>query len=128
MKLKPAYIRSAWPFVREGLDEVKALRGGTWRNEDVYAAVVNRDAHLWTCDDGFVIFKPIVDDYSGEKILLVWLAWGKSKSDLIAEYQDQIVEIAKDQQFDKLQFYRNAKAPSEHNGWTKTYTIYEMEL
>jgi len=128
MRLKPAYIRSCWPWIREGLEEVKKLRGGTWRLEDAYAECVNGNAHLWICDDGFVIFKPIVDDYSGEKILLVWLAWGKKKGDLIDEYQDQIVEIARDQQFDVLRFYRHAKGPVEHNGWKKTYTIYDMEL
>lgn len=128
MRLKPGYIRSHWAWIKEGLEEVKKLRGGTWRLEDVYAACVNQEASLWTSDDGFVIFKPIVDDYSGERILLVWMAWGKSKGDLIAQYQDQIVDIAKEQAFDILRFYRHAKGPAEYQGWTKTYTIYDMEL
>ena len=128
MRLRPAYIRSHWGWVQEGLREVKALRGGTWRPEDIYAECVNKDAFLWISDDTFVILKPTVDDYSGERILMVWMAWGKSKEDLMVKYQEQIVEIAKDQGFEKLQFYRHAKCFVEHKGWTKTYTIYEMEL
>lgn len=126
--LKPAFIRTCWPFVREGLEKVKALRGGTWRIEDVYADCIHKAAYLWIADDGFVIFKPITDDYSGENILLVWVAWGKANVDLVDKYQDQIVEIAKEQRFDIIRFYRNAKVPVEYKGWKKTYTIYDMEI
>lgn len=126
--LRPAFIRAEWAFVKEGLDEVKRLRGGTWRPEDVYADCIHKAAYLWVCDDGFVIFKPIVDEYSGENILLVWLAWGKSNVDLIDRYQNQIIEIAKSQDFTTIRFYRNAKGNVEHKGWRKTFTIYDMEI
>jgi hypothetical protein len=126
--LKPVSIRTCWPFVQEGLEEVKRLRGGTWRNEDVYADCVHGKAYLWLSDDGFVIFKAETDEYSGLKILIVWFAWGKANVDLIDKYQDQIVGIGKEQEFDIIRFYRNAKGPVEFKGWKKTYTIYDMEL
>jgi|APCry1669192062_1035393.scaffolds.fasta_scaffold00042_6 hypothetical protein len=128
MSLKPAYIRSCWPFVLDGLKEVKKLRGGTWRFEDVYADCVHKVAHLWLADEGFVIFRPEVDDYSGQKILLVWMAWGQSDDDLIDKYLPQIVDIAKSQEFDILRFYRHAKGPSDYKGFRKTHTVYDMDL
>lgn len=126
--LRPANIRAHWPFVREGIEKTKALRGGTYRPEDVYAACVNREAFLYLADEGFVILKPIMDDYSLERILLVWLVWGAGDADLIAKYQAHIVAIAKAEAFDRIQFYRHAKGSVESGGWTKRYTIYEMDL
>lgn len=128
MLLKPANIRACWPFVREGIEKTKALRGGSYRPEDVYAACVNREAFLYLCDEGFVILKPIMDEYSLERILLVWLVWGEGDADLIEKYQGEIVDIARGEAFDKLQFYRHAKGPVEYRDWVKTYSIYEMEV
>lgn len=132
MTLKPvsiAQFRREWSFYRECLEKIKAIRGGSWRPEDVYAAVVNREAYPWTFPEGFMILKPIQDDYDGTPILLIWIAWGESTEHLLEKYREQTLEIARADGFERIQFYRAPKGVVE--GWRgirKAYTIYELDV
>lgn len=125
--LKQTPIRQVWNWLRPKLEYVKDIRGGTWRPEDVYAACVNNEAFLYTAPEGFVALKPMVDDYSGERFLLVWIAQGDG-GDCIDRYQEQLIEIARDAGYNRLQFWRRPHGECESKGWKKAYTIYELEI
>lgn len=120
-------IRQVWDTVRPQLEYVKEIRGGTWRPEDVYAACVYGVADLYVDDKGFVILRPMVDDYSRERFLLVWMAYGEGY-DFMDRNQAQVVALARANGFTKLQFWRKARGNYESKGFHKEFTIYEMEL
>lgn len=73
-----ADIRQHWGWVREGLVEIQD--GGIPTDElpeDVYAACVNGQAHLWAHPDYFAITKFVVEH--GERCLLIWKSWAREK-------------------------------------------------
>jgi hypothetical protein len=73
-----ADIRQHWSWVREGLVEIQD--GGIPTDElpeDVYAACVNGQAHLWAHPDYFAITKFVVEH--GERCLLIWKSWAREK-------------------------------------------------
>ena len=75
-----ADVRHEWEFVKSGIQQIlNASPVLTYRAEDVYAACVHNEAHLWTSRDGFVVTTTELDTYTGEKTFLFWIAWASRK-------------------------------------------------
>lgn len=127
--LKPANIRdrAVWQRIRPHLEYVRDIRGGDWHPEDIWAACSRGDAFLFMADEGFVVLKPMRDDFSGVRFLLVWLAYGEG-GDCIDRYQDDLIEIARQAGYSRLQFWRRPRGEVQAKGWQKQYTIYELEI
>jgi hypothetical protein len=125
--LTPTPIREVWDEIRPKMAQVKDIRGGNWRPEDIYAACVHGDAFLYTAPEGFVVLRPMNDEFAGTRFLLVWLAYGEG-GDCIAKYQGELLELARSAGFSRLQFWRRPLLASASGGWAKAFTIYEMEV
>jgi hypothetical protein len=73
-------IRKDWdsvgPAVNRLIQDYPQL---SFRSEDVYAAVVSGEAIYWKAPEGFVISTVEIDEFSGEKTLLIWLAWSHKR-------------------------------------------------
>ena len=73
-----ANIREEWAWVKQGIEEILAEQPQlTFIPEDVYAACLNQEAHLWVAPEGFVITTGERDEFTGARTFLVWLAWAK---------------------------------------------------
>jgi hypothetical protein len=73
---QPANIRECWGEVKEGLESIlKEIPQLSFLPEDVYSECVNGRAHLFTSPIGFVILTTEIDQFTGEKTLLIWLAY-----------------------------------------------------
>ena len=127
--LEAANIRdeAIWAKVRYALSYVKDIRGGDWMPEDVFAACSRGEAFLFMAEEGFVILKPMRNDFTGAPFLLVWMAYGEG-GDCIDKYQDDLIEIARQAGYLRLQFWRRPRGEVSAKGWQKQYTIYELEI
>lgn len=127
--LKPADIRREWPWVRPGLERAIEKSAETLWPEDVYAAVVNGQAQLFTAPDGFVVWKMNVCPYTGNRTLWVWFVWGEG-GDMIARYQGQLAELAKHAEADRLAF-QSARRGYERvldDSWSVARVEYERVI
>tara|TARA_R100000963_G_C4614341_1_gene83737 strand:+ start:149 stop:568 length:420 start_codon:yes stop_codon:yes gene_type:complete len=92
-------IRKEWEWVQPGIEEIMAEQPQlTFRPEDVYAACVNEQATLFTqkgiTGNNFAVTYIEVNKYSGDKILLIWLARldqrGNKAGVKLMEFFDQV--------------------------------------
>ena len=80
-----ADVRHEWEFVKPGIEQILAASSPlTYRVEDVYAACVHNEAHLWTSRDGFVVTTTELDTYTGEKTFLFWIAWASQRGSALS--------------------------------------------
>lgn len=126
-------IRAEWDWVRPGIQNILGDDGFlTFRAEDVYAACVSGDAHLWTTDDGFVITTGETDPFSGERALLVWLAAAKEQGQgLVNVHEEFFMQAAKDAGYSKLTV--KSRVPKMRNyltemGWDVETVIYSRQI
>jgi len=75
-------IKDCWDEVKNGIDNIiKENSILTFRAEDVYSECVNSRAFLFTSDKGFLVLTEERDDFTGDKTLLIWLAYTYEKGD-----------------------------------------------
>lgn len=134
-KLVPVSIEQfdrEWPFYAECLSKIKDKRGGTWQPRHVFAAVRNREAFVYAAPEGFVIFRAEQDAYSYERILLVWIAYGESRTSLIRKYWDQAMELGRENGFDRIEFYRSPRVDVAHSigseRMRRAHSVYSIDL
>jgi hypothetical protein len=103
----------------------------TWRPEDVYAEVVNGNAWLYTAPEGFIIFQPQREPYSGDRVLLVWIVWGEGAR-LLEKYNDDVEALARFHGFDMITFWSPRpgleRVPQRLPGWEKQTVIFQRRL
>ena len=128
-----ANIRVEWDWVKPGIEKILAEQPQlTYRPEDVYAECVNGTATLFTQGRNFVITQMEVDQYSSNKIFLLWLAWTEERglnhaASLIAFFEQiardcgcTIIEIKSP--VDKLEGY------IIENGWDLYTRVFRRKL
>ena len=127
--LRPADIRREWDWVRPGLERALAKSAEKLRPEDVYAEVVTGQAQMFAAPDGFVIWKVHVCPYTGHRTLWVWFVWGEG-GDMIARYQDQLVELARHAEADRLAFQsaRRGYERALDENWSVARVEYERVI
>ena len=132
---KPAFasIRLEWDWVKRGIEEILAEQTQlTFRPEDVYAACLNGEAHLWVAPEGFVITTAEVDEFTGAKTFLLWLAWAKNRGQSCAiKYLPFFAELARENGFKNIETRTPIAALEDYflaEGWKKDTVIYTREL
>lgn len=119
-----------WPWVRDGFERAKRKTGDPCMAEDVYAALMERRAHLYVSysEDGepdfFGVFVP--ENEWGIKTLSIWVAANLGGPELLAPAMEWTRGFAKHHGFQKITF------TSPRKGWAKHFKvaqiIYEVSL
>lgn len=128
-----AHIREEWDWVKRGIEEILAEQPQlTFRAEDVYAACLNEEAHLWVAPEGFVISTAERDEFTGARTFFLWLAWTKDRGQSCAiKYIPFFVNIAKENGFNNIETRTPVTALESYflaDGWRKETVIYSREL
>lgn len=128
-----AQVREEWVWVKRGIEEILAEQPQlTFRPEDVYAACLNGEAHLWVAPEGFVITTAEVDEFTGEKTFLLWLAWAKNRGQSCAiKYLPFFAELARENGFQNIETRTPITALEDYflaEGWKKDTVVYTREL
>jgi hypothetical protein len=122
-------IRWVWESIKPAIVELKDKWQFDWRPEDVYAQCLIGKAFCYTCDDGFVIVKPMENQYTLAKELFVWVCYSEAK-DGITEYYTDICAIAKEVYATTLIFEsprEGFKRVAKANHW-QTMTTYKLRV
>jgi hypothetical protein len=132
---KPVYgdVRLEWDWVKQGVEEILAEQPQlTFRPEDVYAACLNEEAHLWTAPEGFVISSIETDQFTGAKTLLLWLAWTKNRGQNCAiKYLPFFVGLARENGFKNIETRTPIPALENYflaEGWKKDTVVYTRDV
>ena len=128
-----ADIRREWHWVKPGIEAILAEdKFLSFRPEDVYAACVGQEAHLWTTDDGFVVTTGETDPFSGERALLVWLAAANEQGQgLVTVHEQFFMQVAREAGFSRLTV--RSRVPQMQNyltemGWDIETIVYSRDL
>jgi uncharacterized protein YmfQ (DUF2313 family) len=126
-------IRREWDWVKPGVEEIlRNAKTLTYRAEDVYAACVNGQAVLWVTSEGFVVSTTEVDNFTGKKTMLLWLAWAKEKGNsLVSRYQSFFERVAREAGYSYLETrspFLGLMSHLETNGWTVDTVVYTRAL
>jgi hypothetical protein len=127
------HIREEWVWVKRGIEEILAEQPQlTFRPEDVYAACLNEEAHLWVAPEGFVITTAERDEFTGARTFLLWLAWAKNRGQSCAiKYLPFFAELARENCFKNIETRTPIAALEDYflaEGWKKDTVIYTREL
>jgi hypothetical protein len=128
-----ANIREEWAWVKQGIKEILAEQPQlTFIPEDVYAACLNQEAHLWVAPEGFVITTAERDEFTGARTFLLWLAWAKNRGQSCAiRYLPFFTQLARDSGFKTLETRTPISALEAYflaEGWNKDTVVYTREL
>lgn len=128
-----ADIRREWHWVKPGIEGILAEdKFLSFRPEDVYAACINEQAHLWTTDEGFVVTTGETDPFSGERSLLVWLAAAVYRGQgLVSVHEEFFMRIAKEAGYSKLTVRSSIPKMSNYlteMGWDIETIVYSKDL
>jgi len=128
-----ADIRKEWDWVSKGVQEIlDGTPALTYRAEDVYAECVNGQALLWITGEGFVVTTVEVDRFTGDKTLLVWLAWARHRGEKKAAYYLPFFEQkARDARLQKMEVrsaVRQMIDYLENDGWLLDHIVYTRDV
>jgi len=126
-------VRDHWEWVKRGVEEILAEQPQlTFRPEDVYAACLSEQAHLWVVPEGFVITTGERDQFTGSRTFLFWLVWAKERGQNFRDkYYPFFEHVARENGFQKIETRTPVSALEEYlvaEGWTKDTVIYTREL
>lgn len=117
------------PAIQEILDANLML---TFTPGDVYAACESEAATLWTTEHGFVVTTGETDTFTGERTMLIWLAWAyKQGMNLVAKHQDFFAEQARQQGFVKMEVRSAVPELKDYilsQGWELDTIVYTREV
>jgi hypothetical protein len=125
----PQDLHQYWPFIKEGLEEVRNHSVDGWIAEDVYSAIRTGSSTLHVAFisgtyAGFCVLT-VMQGYSS-KALHIWCAYGAHGANVIQRFESELIKIALNCGARKLTFL------SPRKGWGKYYkainTVYEKEL
>ncbi len=117
------------PAIGEILEQQPQL---TFTAGDVYAACESGGATLWTTKEGLVITTGETDTFSGDRTLLIWLAWAwKRGMNLVAQHQDFFIKQARDGGYKYLETRSAVPELKDHlvsEGWKIDTIVYTREV
>jgi hypothetical protein len=124
-----ADIYNEWDWVKVGVDEIlNTVPYLSFRAEDVYALCKSEQAILWTIQDGFIITTTETDEFSGDKTLLLWLAWVKERGGTRGvKHTEFFGRIAKEHGYKYLQIRSSVPALQSYlldTGWDIDTIVY----
>jgi hypothetical protein len=120
-------IREFWPWVRDGLEQLRARFHEHWIPEDVYASLRGGHSFLFIIGDelGFIIFQRHMD--ADGPVLFVWIIHG----DLVAVHLkvcDEIEAMAREMKARRIRMQSPRKGWAKIDFFTAVQTVYEHEL
>jgi len=117
------------PAVQEILDANPQL---TYATGDIHAACEQGVADLWTTSEGFVVTTGETDLFTGERTMLIWLAWAKERgTNLVDKHQDFFIAQAKGGGFVKLETRSAVPELREYfleQGWQIDTIVYTRDV
>lgn len=128
-----ADIYNEWDWVKVGVDEIiSTVPYITYRAEDVYAKVKNKEATLWVITEGFIITTTEFDEFSGEKSMLLWLCWVNAKGNHRARRHIAFFDrVAKEAGYDSITLCSSIPAMQKYlldDGWDIETIMYKREI
>jgi len=134
MALKPTDIRDVWHIVRTGLEELHDSSCQPWIPEDIYAAVVNRQAVLYmdrvSSPTGFVVVQSQECPMERVKKLLLWVAYDPKESSAL-RLAGECESIARDTGHSAVEFVTSIDKVgllSEQFGYQKVSSLYRLNF
>lgn len=117
-------IRDVWLRIRPALEALSAHPDVTWRPEDVYAACLYGDASLWCEGDSFAVLRCVVDEFSGRRILWVWVACGDGLNDQLP----RLDAYARERGYAEIRM--SSSRPGWHRmpGWSHVESSFKREV
>jgi|TARA_R110002124_G_scaffold83462_1_gene218481 hypothetical protein len=116
------------PAVQEILDDNPQF---TYSTSDVYAACESGAATLWATADGFVVTTGETDTFTGDRTLLIWVAWAyKRGMDLVTRHQDFFIQKARDGGYKNLETRSAVPELKDHlvsQGWRVDTIVYTRD-
>ena len=132
IKLVPRNIREAWDDIKPGLEEIKTRWPElcTWRLEDVYAAVLQEQAVLYTTKDGFAVCMLETDEFSLESDFCIWIAYAYklSRGGMLRKYLPSFIEVAKSLGCRGVTTFSDHPALAEMSAMKPVYTYYRVVI
>ena len=132
IKLEPKPLREVWDGIKPCLEEMKRdwPELGTWRVEDVYAAVLNEEAIIYTTEDGFAICTRETDEFSLRSDLCIWIAYAyePSRGGILEKYLMSFIAAAKSLGYSGVTTKSNHPAVAKMAGLEAVYTHYRVEV
>jgi hypothetical protein len=126
-----ADIRKEWDWVKIGIAEILTDQPQlTYRAEDVYAECVSGDATLFILEKNFAVTTIYLDRFTGDKILLVWLGWGKNVQNAF-KFTGFFEQVARDCGCAYLEGKTSIDRLGEYyleNGWELETRIFRRKL
>ena len=99
-KLEPRNLREVWDDIKPGLEAIKRdwPELSTWRVEDVYAAVLQEQAVVYTTEDGFAVCMLDTDEFTQQTDLCIWIAYAyeMNRGGMLSKYLPSFIEVARD--------------------------------
>jgi hypothetical protein len=116
-------VGAVWPRLRAGMASIESPDG--WIVEDVYCTLRQGGATLYlvVIDDeevGFVVLRQI-NDFDGTR-LHIWLLHARSDVDVMAEFSDELDNIA------RIINARTVTFSTTRRGWSKTAPKYSFSV
>lgn len=128
----PAQIGAVWPRLRDPMASIESPDG--WIAEDVYCALRNGTATLYLVvideeEAGFVVLRSI-GGFDGQR-LHIWLLHARSGVDVMAEFSDELDNIARSINASIITFGTTRRgwakvAPRHH--FTVRETVYQRKI
>ena len=128
-----ADIRVEWERVRPGIEKILVDSPHlTFLPEDVYSECVNDRATLLTSSVGFLVLRTVIDKFTGDKTLFIWLAYTYTRgTNNWLDHVEWFESIARalDCKFIEM---RSALSKMEayafRNGWSLDTRVYTREV
>ncbi len=128
-----ADIRVEWDTVRPGIEEI--LEGNpqlTYRPEDVYSECVNERATLFTSPVGFLVLTTQLDPFTGDKTLLIWIAYTYKKGAhnwvRHVEWFEEIAQVLSCRFIEARSAVPELEAYALKHGWSLDTRVYLREV
>lgn len=95
---------------------------------DVKSAIESGEAYLLMNELCGLVWHVSICEYTGERTLWVWIAWASNGRDVIADYQWQLLEMARAFGFDRVAFESPRRGYERllQQPWRKVRVEYEM--
>jgi hypothetical protein len=124
--LQATDIRPVWDAIRPGVALVRQRNNASWREEDVYAACVGGQAHLWMNDEGdFCVLQLQRDPFTLVLECFVWVAF--SQGDLNSHTM-QIAAVARAAGAQRLVMTSARRGWERRPEWALLHSTFVMEI
>jgi hypothetical protein len=126
-------IRLHWSRIKPGIEQILEENPQlTYLPEDVYSECVNGRATLFTSPIGFLVLTTEVDQFTGAKTLLIWIAYtynqGKHNWLDHADWFDNLAQHLGYRTIEARSAVSEMEEYALNNGWSLDTIVYTREV